>query len=159
MSLTTRRSAIPDAVRSTRRKGVASRPARERVPALELQETSLLGVQLQLVGRESLAEFGPEPLGLPFVLEAHEESSSGGESHPLPSQNRRVQGVVLGYTFQPRRAKNRYGEFFVSFLPAMSAKAAKAVRKTIREWCMASTRNNREARGLRAWPIRRSGAG
>ncbi len=31
----------------------------------------------------------------------------------------------------------------MSFLPAMSAKAAKAVRATIREWRMASTRNQR----------------
>jgi hypothetical protein len=48
----------------------------------------------------------------------------------------------LGYTFQPRRAKNRWEKFFVSFLLAMSAKAAKLVRQTIREWRMASTRNN-----------------
>ncbi|XXY13659.1 group II intron reverse transcriptase/maturase [Sorangium sp. So ce216] len=48
----------------------------------------------------------------------------------------------LGYTFQPRRAKNRWGKYFVSFLPAMSTKAAKAIRKRIREWRMASTRNN-----------------
>jgi group II intron reverse transcriptase/maturase len=54
----------------------------------------------------------------------------------------------LGYTFQPRRAKNRWGKFFVSFLPAMSAKAAKAVRKTIREWRMASTRNNQRLEDL-----------
>lgn len=54
----------------------------------------------------------------------------------------------LGYTFQPRRAKNRYGKFFVSFLPAMSTKAAKVVRKTIREWRMASTRNNQELEDL-----------
>jgi len=39
----------------------------------------------------------------------------------------------LGYTFQPRRAKNRWGKYFVSFLPAISTKAAKAIRKTIRE--------------------------
>ncbi len=54
----------------------------------------------------------------------------------------------LGYTFQPRRARNRYGKFFVSFLPAVSTKAAKAVRKTIREWRMASTRNNRSLEDL-----------
>jgi hypothetical protein len=30
----------------------------------------------------------------------------------------------------------------VSFLPAMSTKATKAVRRTIRGWRMASTRNN-----------------
>ena len=49
----------------------------------------------------------------------------------------------LGFTFQPRRAKNRWGKYFVSFLPAISTKAAKAIRTTIREWRMASTRNNR----------------
>ncbi len=30
----------------------------------------------------------------------------------------------------------------MSFLPAISTKAAKAIRKTIREWRMATTRNN-----------------
>lgn len=54
----------------------------------------------------------------------------------------------LGYTFQPRRAKNRWGKFFVSFLPAMSAKAAKRVRHTIRNWRMASTRNNQRLEDL-----------
>lgn len=54
----------------------------------------------------------------------------------------------LGYTFQPRRAKNRWGKFFVSFLPAISSKAAKAIRKTIREWRMASTRNNQQLEDL-----------
>jgi RNA-directed DNA polymerase len=54
----------------------------------------------------------------------------------------------LGYTFQPRRAKNRWGKHFVSFLPAMSAKAAKTVRATIRNWRMASTRNNQRLEDL-----------
>jgi RNA-directed DNA polymerase len=54
----------------------------------------------------------------------------------------------LGYTFQPRRAKNRWGKHFVSFLPAMSTKAAKAIRATIREWRMASTRNNQHLEDL-----------
>ena len=38
----------------------------------------------------------------------------------------------LGYTFKPRHAKNKYGKYFTSFLPAMSDKAQKAVRKEIR---------------------------
>lgn len=54
----------------------------------------------------------------------------------------------LGYTFQPRRAKNHRGKFFVSFLPAISTKAAKAIRKTIREWRLASTRNNQSLEDL-----------
>ena len=54
----------------------------------------------------------------------------------------------LGYTFQPRRAKNRSGKHFVSFLPAISTKAAKAIRRTIREWRMAATRNNQRLEDL-----------
>ncbi|MGA2792895.1 MAG: group II intron maturase-specific domain-containing protein [Roseiarcus sp.] len=54
----------------------------------------------------------------------------------------------LGYGFQPRRAKNRWGKYFVSFLPAISTKAAKAICKTIREWRMASTRNNQHLEDL-----------
>ena len=54
-----------------------------------------------------------------------------------------IQFDFLGYTFQPRRARNRYGKFFVSFLPAISLRSAKSVRHTIREWRMASTRNHR----------------
>jgi RNA-directed DNA polymerase len=54
----------------------------------------------------------------------------------------------LGYTFQPRRAKNRWGKYFVSFLPAMSTKAAKAIRMRIRDWRMASTRNNQRLEDL-----------
>jgi group II intron reverse transcriptase/maturase len=54
----------------------------------------------------------------------------------------------LGYTFQPRRAKNRHGKFFVSFLPAISTKAATAIRTTIRQWRMASIRSNQRLEDL-----------
>ena len=40
----------------------------------------------------------------------------------------------LGYTFRPRRSKNKWGKFFVSFSPAVSNKAAKAIRREIRSW-------------------------
>jgi group II intron reverse transcriptase/maturase len=65
-----------------------------------------------------------------------------------PGEYEHIVFDFLGYTFQPRRAKNRWGKFFVSFLPAMSAKAAKRVRKTIRDWRMASTRNNQTLEDL-----------
>lgn len=42
----------------------------------------------------------------------------------------------LGYTFRPRRAKNRYGKFFVSFTPGVSNEAAKAMRQRIHDWRM-----------------------
>ena len=40
----------------------------------------------------------------------------------------------LGYTFRKRIARKKTGELFVSFLPAMSDKAQKEIRKTIRGW-------------------------
>lgn len=40
----------------------------------------------------------------------------------------------LGYTFRPRRAKNKYGKHFVSFLPAVSNQALKAMRRSIHDW-------------------------
>jgi len=40
----------------------------------------------------------------------------------------------LGYTFQPRRSKNHKGKFFINFSPAVSNKAAKAIRDTFRSW-------------------------
>lgn len=40
----------------------------------------------------------------------------------------------LGYTFRPRHAKNRYGKYFTSFLPAISETAKKAIRKEVRSW-------------------------
>jgi RNA-directed DNA polymerase len=40
----------------------------------------------------------------------------------------------LGYTFRPRPAVNRRGEFFVSFVPGVSGKAAKSIVATVRQW-------------------------
>lgn len=40
----------------------------------------------------------------------------------------------LGYTFRPRKAKNKTGQYFVSFSPAVSNTAAKAMRQEIRSW-------------------------
>jgi RNA-directed DNA polymerase len=54
----------------------------------------------------------------------------------------------LGYTFQPRRARNRQGKNFVSFLPAISTKAATGIRQTVRAWRIASTRNNQSLEEL-----------
>jgi group II intron reverse transcriptase/maturase len=40
----------------------------------------------------------------------------------------------LGYTFRPRGAKNKYGKCFTNFLPAISNKAKKAIRKEVKSW-------------------------
>lgn len=40
----------------------------------------------------------------------------------------------LGYTFRPRRSKNKWGKYFINFSPAVSNKAGKAMRQTTRQW-------------------------
>ena len=45
--------------------------------------------------------------------------------------------TFLGYTFRPRLAKNRWGKHFVSFLPAVSEDAVKAMSREIRSWHIA----------------------
>jgi RNA-directed DNA polymerase len=42
----------------------------------------------------------------------------------------------LGYTFRPRRSKNKRGKYFINFSPAVSNAASKAMRQTIRGWRM-----------------------
>lgn len=42
----------------------------------------------------------------------------------------------LGYTFRPRRSKNKFGKHFINFTPAVSNKAMKAMRKEIHDWRM-----------------------
>ena len=97
-----------------------------------------------------------------YVLEAIRTrlAECGLELHPTktklvyckdddrPGKHEAVRFDFLGYTFQPRRAKNREGKHFISFLPAISTSAAKAVRRTIRGWRMASTRNNQSLEDL-----------
>ncbi|MBB4939394.1 hypothetical protein FHR32_003699 [Streptosporangium album] len=42
--------------------------------------------------------------------------------------------TFLGYEFRPRLAKNKHGKHFVSFLPAVSTQAMKAMGAVIRSW-------------------------
>ena len=42
----------------------------------------------------------------------------------------------LGYTFRPRRSKNRWGKYFINFTPAVSNKAKTAMQRTIHDWRM-----------------------
>ena len=44
----------------------------------------------------------------------------------------------LGYTFRPRRSKNRWGKYFINFTPAISNRAAKSIRQTMRTWRLAA---------------------
>jgi RNA-directed DNA polymerase len=40
----------------------------------------------------------------------------------------------LGYEFRPRKSINRHGKVFANFSPAVSTKAAKSMRESIRRW-------------------------
>jgi RNA-directed DNA polymerase len=51
-----------------------------------------------------------------------------------------VRRRFLGYTFRPRPAKSRWGKTFIGFLPAISGTAAKAIRATIRDWRIVTSR-------------------
>ena len=44
----------------------------------------------------------------------------------------------LGFTFRPRFAKDRWGQYFISYLPAISTKAAVKIRQTIKKWKIGS---------------------
>ena len=48
---------------------------------------------------------------------------------------KKVRANFLGFTFQPRLAKNsKTGQFFVGFNPAISTKSAKRIRLVMRRW-------------------------
>jgi group II intron reverse transcriptase/maturase len=50
------------------------------------------------------------------------------ESYPCTSFD------FLGYTFRARRSKNWKGKHFINFTPAISNKASKKIRQTVRRW-------------------------
>ncbi|MBR9976577.1 MAG: group II intron reverse transcriptase/maturase [Bacteroidetes bacterium] len=45
-----------------------------------------------------------------------------------------AQFTFLGYTFQPRKAVDKYGRVYVNFSPAVSRAAMKTMRQTVRKW-------------------------
>ncbi|WP_028306901.1 group II intron reverse transcriptase/maturase [Desulfitibacter alkalitolerans] len=53
----------------------------------------------------------------------------------------------LGYTFRSRLAKNRRGEYFITFSPAISNKASKAIKQNVRNMNL-QFRTNREINDL-----------
>lgn len=44
------------------------------------------------------------------------------------------QFTFLGYTFRPRRSKNKFGKHFVNFTPAISNKAKVRITRTMKSW-------------------------
>jgi RNA-directed DNA polymerase len=71
-------------------------------------------------------------------LELHPEKTKivyckGGNRHgSYPT----VSFDFLGYTFRPRRAKSRSGNYFMAFSPAVSNKASVTIRGVMRSWIL-----------------------
>ncbi len=77
--------------------------------------------------RECRLELHPEKTKIVYCKD---EDRSGN----YPSQK----FDFLGYTFRPRNSMNRWGKLFVNFSPAISNRAAKAIRDKIRNWRLQS---------------------
>ena len=88
-----------------------------------LEEAEMLKLAIEARLKECKLELHPDKTKIVYCKD---EDRKGGHPHE--------QFDFLGYTFRPRQAKSKYGEYFVSFLPAISTKAEKRIRQTIREW-------------------------
>src|SRR5688572_15997675 len=88
-------------------------------------ERQARGVREQIAGR--LAEFGlelhPDKTRIVYCQDDDRRGDHDDTSF-----------TFLGYTFRPRRAKNRWGKHFVSFLPAVSRDEVVRMQREIRSW-------------------------
>lgn len=69
-------------------------------------------------------------------LELHPDKTKIGycQDGKRKGEYSQVKFDFLGFGFQPRQSKSRWGILFLNFSPAVSAKAAKSIRQTIRSW-------------------------
>lgn len=82
-----------------------------------------LKVEIEQRFAECRLELHPQKTKVVYCKDADRRGSYGHEQFDF-----------LGYTFRPRLSKSRNGKFFVNFSPAVSNKATKSIRKTMREW-------------------------
>jgi len=111
------------------RKGVASRPGPEScVASRKVAIEALTGGS---AGRVAIAERLKE-----CGLELHPEKTKISIARMKTDEGhiRTEKFDFLGYTFRPRRSKNRKGKYFINFSPAVSDRAVKAIRAEIRSW-------------------------
>ncbi|MGH7689867.1 MAG: group II intron maturase-specific domain-containing protein [Gemmatimonadaceae bacterium] len=99
-------------------------PATHRVIhcATKAQAEQVLSALAERIAEVGL-ELHPDKTRIVYCKDANRTGSSEHE-----------QFTFLGYTFRPRLAKNRRGQYFVAFLPAVSNDAGKAIRQEIRSW-------------------------
>jgi RNA-directed DNA polymerase len=92
---------------------------RTKAEALALKE------KLDVRFRECGLELHPEKTKIVYCKDDDRQGN-----YPLNSFD------FLGFTFRPRRSKNRWGKYFVNFTPAVSNEAGKAMRQKARRWKM-----------------------
>lgn len=73
--------------------------------------------------RQCKLEMHPEKSRIVFCRDSNRRGN-----HPV------IEFAFLGYSFRPRRARGRDGRVFMSFLPAVSRDALKAMRQKVRGW-------------------------
>ena len=69
-------------------------------------------------------------------LERHPEKTKivSGKDDDRRGTSPNEQCAFLGYTFRPRRSKNRKGKYFINFSPAVADQAGQAIRTERRHW-------------------------
>jgi RNA-directed DNA polymerase len=93
---------------------------------LHCQSKQQAQIVLDAIGQR-LAQVGLElNLDKTRIVYCKDSNRTGSHEHE--------QFDFLGYTFRPRAARSSSGAMFVSFCPAISNDAAKAIRHTIRRW-------------------------
>jgi RNA-directed DNA polymerase len=76
---------------------------------------------------ERLAQVGLElNLDKTRIVYCKDSNRRGSHEH--------VRFTFLGYTFRPRKARNRSGVIFVNFLPAIGDDASTTIRHTVKRW-------------------------
>jgi RNA-directed DNA polymerase len=73
--------------------------------------------------RECGLELHPEKTRIVYCADVNRQ-----QKYPV------VQFTFLGYTFQPRKAVDKYGRVYVNFSPAVSRGALTAMRQRVRSW-------------------------
>jgi group II intron reverse transcriptase/maturase len=70
-------------------------------------------------------ELHPEKTKIVYCKDANRK-----EDYPIQSFD------FLGFCFRPRLSRNRYGQYFVNFSPAIAPKSKKGIFEEIRQWCL-----------------------
>lgn len=86
-------------------------------------QAKLVKQKLKVRFEECGLELHPEKTRIVYCADNHRKGN-----YPL------TQFTFLGYTFRKRKAVNKRGQLFMTFVPAVSSEALRQMRQTIRRW-------------------------